>query len=66
MPNDEMTTATACHPMLSRWWLRTRHIAPVLHADGQWGASQELYVPFWAWPLELAHRALFGRAILVE
>ena len=32
-----------------------------LHVDEcRMSANVELYVPWWAWPLELAHRAVFG------
>ena len=37
-----------------RWWLATR---PVHDADMP---VVEFYVPWWAWPLELCHRAIFG------
>jgi hypothetical protein len=56
-----MKTEAARHPLLCRWWLRTRHVTPV-YFGGQWSACQELYVPWWAWPFELAHRAVFGRS----
>lgn len=68
MPEQETKTAVARHPLLCRWWLGTRHVAPVLHSDGlngTWIASQEIYVATWAWLFELAHRAIFGRAKLI-
>lgn len=45
-----------------RWWLRTRKCTPSQIG----GASAEFYVPLWAWPLELMHRLLFGKATLQE
>jgi hypothetical protein len=36
-----------------------------LHVDEfRNNALVEVYVPWWAWPLELIHRAIFGRVIL--
>ena len=50
------------HPRwLTRWWLRTQPIQAEITPDGMVGASCEFHVPWWAWPLELAHWALFGR-----
>lgn len=48
------------HPWLCRWWLRTRKAG--FTADG--GPVHEFYVPWWGWPLELLHRAIFGHARL--
>lgn len=42
-----------------RWWMRVRRTVSVKTPEG-WTASAELYVPFWAWPLELVHRWMFG------
>lgn len=59
------------HPWLCRWWVRTRPVKPDkfhramcrLTSSGA-RAPVEFYVPWWGWPLELLHRAVFGRAII--
>lgn len=52
----------------TKWWLRTRVVTPAKQdaESGLWHAMHEIYVPWWAWPLELAHRAIFGRTILTK
>ncbi len=50
---------------LCRWWLRMRDCRrATLIGEPQPGVLpvQEFYVPWWAWPLELLHRIIFGRA----
>ncbi len=42
-----------------RWWMRQRQIVSV-HTSQGWTGGAELYVPFWARPFELIHRAVFG------
>jgi hypothetical protein len=51
---------------LTRWWLKTRPCSrgEQLNHDGT-PPCIEFYVPWWAWPLELAHCAIFGRARLL-
>lgn len=49
---------------MRRWWLKGREVTPIRYADGTVGGCGELYVPLWAWPLELLHRAIFGRVHL--
>lgn len=44
----------------TRWWLRMRKCNPITYADGSVGASNAFYVPFWALPFEVMHRAIFG------
>lgn len=34
---------------------------PVHRDEFRESACVEVYVPWWAWPLEMAHRAIFGR-----
>lgn len=60
MQNQGIKFAFARLFLLRRWWMRTCHVTPVLCADEDRGAPQELYAPWWAWPLELAHRAQYG------
>ena len=57
----KFSTATQENVFRRRWWLNTRGCPPVKYPDGTTGASAEIYVPFWAWPLEALHRAVFGR-----
>ena len=47
---------------LCRWWLLTRPCArgEQLDSCGAFSPSIEFFVPWWAWPLELLHRAIFG------
>lgn len=45
---------------LCKWWLRTRDCKGQIPTDGWIHPAIEFYVPFWAWPLELLHRAFFG------
>gem|GEM_PF-5263448 len=61
----ELRTEVGRHPMLCRWWLRTRscRLGIQLNNDGT-PPCIEFYVPWWAWPLELLHIAVFGRAKL--
>jgi len=40
---------------LCRWWLRSRNIVSVQTPRGLIRGG-ELYVPLWAWPLELCTR----------
>ena len=62
----EFTTGT-CRPRpLTRWWLRTRFIEVITYDNGLIGAPMELYVPFWAWPLELLHRVVFGSTKIIS
>jgi hypothetical protein len=55
--------AVGRHPILCRWWLRGRVVIdPRVNASGPYPtkAFVELYVPWYAWPLELLHRIVFG------
>jgi len=48
-----------------RWWLRVRTIEERIdEINHLWHACAELYVPWWAWPLELLHRMIFGKIVL--
>ena len=49
---------------LCRWWLRTRPCKNAVQMNPNDGipACIEFYVPAWAWPFELLHRAVFGKA----
>jgi len=50
---------------LCRWWLRTREGQPIAGKNPCREISTcEFYVPWWGWPLELLHRAIFGYAKL--
>lgn len=48
---------------LRKWWMRMREIESVQTPQG-WTGCAEFYVPWWAWPFELAYRAIFGNARL--
>lgn len=48
------------HKLLSRWWLRTREVKNIPVPLTSLGYPIEFYVPFWAWPLEILHRLIFG------
>ena len=50
---------------LTRWWLKTRPCKNAIQMGPKdTPACIEFYVPLWAWPLELIHRLVFGRAVL--
>lgn len=49
---------------LCRWWLRARPTTRGIQLNNDMPPCFELYVPWWAWPLELAHRLFFGQARL--
>jgi hypothetical protein len=52
--------------ILCRWWLKTRQCKLAHQIAGQGLAPvQEFYVPFWAWPLELLHRLIFGSSKII-
>jgi hypothetical protein len=55
----QMQTAKAVHPLLRKWWMRTRAIKASITAEGIGGAA-ELYCPLWAKPLDWLHGALCG------
>jgi len=48
-----------------RWWLRSKP-APILPGDDGLFHGAEMYVPWWAWPLDLAHRLIFGSTKLEQ
>jgi hypothetical protein len=52
---------------LTRWWVKTRPCknAVQLGPKGM-PACVEFYVPWYAWPLELMHHAVFGKAVMEE
>jgi len=63
--NDEYVTKTALPAPLRRWWLKTRECKAGIQLDGQgMPACVEYFVPWWAWPFELIHRAIFGHVRL--
>jgi len=55
-------TSLSLPKYLCRWWLRTRPCKNAVQINAGQGipASVEFYVPFWAWPFEILHRAIFG------
>jgi hypothetical protein len=52
--------------LLTRWWINTREVTPVIYENGLVGACHEFYVPVWAWPFELLHRLIFGSTKLIK
>jgi len=48
---------------LTKWWAKTRPCKKAVQLNVNEGipACIEFYVPWWAWPLEMLHRAIFGR-----
>ena len=59
---NEMSQMKSCrgrHPLLCKWWMRVEPLKFEPSSRLQSGAR--FYVPWWAWPLELVHRAIFGR-----
>jgi hypothetical protein len=59
MAYTELKTGQANPWWKSRWWARVRSIPITKEASG-FTAAAEFYVPWWAWPLELTYKALFG------
>jgi len=50
---------------MRRWWVRTRPCKNAVQVgDSRLPACHEFCVPWYAWPLELAYRAIFGKAVL--
>jgi len=49
-----------------RWWLRTRPVMNVKPSPFGQHAVREFFVPWWAWPLELLHRGIFGHTKLLK
>jgi hypothetical protein len=59
----EMQTGTARHPLLCKWWMRSRAIQVEVTSEGI-GGARELYCPWWAKPLDWLHVVLFGHTKL--
>ncbi len=50
---------------LTRWWLKTRPCKNAVQIGPKgMPACIEFYVPWYAWPFELLHRIIFGKATL--
>lgn len=60
----EYTFGRSRHPALCRWWLSARKV-PKHPIEPAGMPCFKLVVPFWAWPLELLHRAVFGKAKII-
>ena len=60
---QEMKLGRALPWYLRKWWMRTRNVVSVQTPQG-WTGCAEFYVPFWAWPLEMLHRLMFGNSKL--
>jgi len=56
---NEMKIGTPAPWYERKWWVRVREIESIWTPQG-WTGCAEFYVPFWAWPLELGHRMIFG------
>lgn len=54
-----MSTAQAVHPLLRKWWMRSRRVQASITNEGIGGAF-ELYCPWWAKPLDCLHALAFG------
>lgn len=63
MNQAEYRTAPAIHPLLRKWWMRSRPYKAEITADGI-GGAKELYCPLWAKPLDWLHATLFGHTKL--
>lgn len=50
---------------LRRWWVKIRECKDAVQIDDSGiPACHEFYVPWYAWPLELIYRAVFGKVEL--
>lgn len=56
----EMTVGKCLPLPLCKWWKRARPSTRGIQLNNGAPPCIELYVPWWAWPLELVHRAIFG------
>lgn len=65
MSNNEFITGTMLPWYQRRWWLRTRYHQTSVTTEGIY-PSGELYVPWWATPLEFVHRAFVGKSQLKD
>lgn len=64
MNEEKYITVTQLPIYKCRWWLKMRACKRAqLIGKPQSGVLpvQEFYVPWWAWPLEILHRILFGK-----
>ncbi len=70
MSQTECVIGRGRHPLLCRWWLKTRELPKprTIVRDGKlWFLpTHEFYVPLWAKPLDLLHRIIFGSSNLVK
>lgn len=57
---EEYITEQARPILLCRWWLRTRPCKLGIQLNNDKYPCVEFYVPFWARPLELIYRLVFG------
>lgn len=60
IPVAEMKTCEAVPRWRSKWWMRMEVLEQYYDAKGAEHGTLRFYVPWWAWPLELFHRAIFG------
>lgn len=62
--DTELKTATQKPLWQRRWWTRTK-LAYEPEGCPEYPklpeAVYEFYIPWWGWPFELVHRAIFGR-----
>ena len=56
------------HKLTCRWWLKIRPCKTAVPVNVGHGVSAclEFYIPFSAWPFELLHRCVFGKAKLLQ
>ncbi len=59
MPHETTTIKARPLPLL-KWWQRTRPRKRGIQLNTDLPPCVEFYVPWWGWPLELTHRAIFG------
>ncbi len=75
MTSDELIVVKSLPRPLCRWWLRTRPTKDAIQLpNGTYGSGNtqvtvtgpviEFYVPWWAWPMELLHRLVFGYKVI--
>ena len=61
----EMTLRKALPYPLCKWWKRARTCKRGIQLNNNMLPCIEFYVPWWAWPLEIVYRAIFGNPKLI-
>ena len=61
MKMDKYQVGKSKHWLFCKWWMRIRPVVSQAIPCPSSCRCVEFYVPWWAWPFELIHRAIFGK-----